>query len=127
MEFKTGYDPRRNTRGRPKGTKNSTPAELRSLVTKTATDFFPEIIRALYKLDDDKKVQYGLRLLEFAIPKMREVDNATTLTFDAMTTDQRRDLLQELIRANEAKRSVNGDQDKMKRENSPGNFQFITQ
>jgi len=109
MEFKKGYDPRRNTRGRPKGTKNTTPAELRTLVTMTATDFFPEIVNALYKLDDDKKVQYGLRLLEFAIPKMREVDNATTVTFDAMTTDQRRDLLQELIRANEAKRSVNGD------------------
>lgn len=113
MEFKKGYDPRRNTRGRPKGTKNVTPAELRTLVTKTATDFFPEIITALYKLDDDKKVQYGLRLLEFAIPKMREVDNATTIAFDAMSSDQRRDLLRELVRLNDENRPVNGDQVKV--------------
>jgi hypothetical protein len=70
-----------NPNGRPKGTPNKTTAELRELVTNLFESKYEDFKTALDELEPKEKVTAMLKLMEFVLPKQKEVKLDTVELF----------------------------------------------
>jgi hypothetical protein len=62
-----------NPNGRPKGTPNKTTAELRELVSTLFESKYEAFTSALDELEPKDKVTAMLKLMEFVLPKQKEI------------------------------------------------------
>jgi len=68
MEFKKGDDPRRNLKGRPKGTPNKSSEDLRALVQKFIDSNWFRIERDFNSLDPLQRLNFIEKLLKYVLP-----------------------------------------------------------
>ena len=76
--FQKGEDPRRNLKGRPKGSANKSTDQLRSLVADVISDNWQTFTQDIKSLDSDKRVMVIDRLLKHILPA--PVDPIQSLT-----------------------------------------------
>ena len=67
-QFKQGSDPRRNLKGRPKGTPNRTTEEMRAVIGDIITENLPRIREAIKNMDDMQLVTTVERLIRHYLP-----------------------------------------------------------
>lgn len=77
-KFKTGHDPRRNTRGRPKNKANQTTEGLRDLVKKFLSENWNDLEQNYSKLSPEKKLHFIEKMLRLTLPP--PVDELERLT-----------------------------------------------
>ncbi len=84
--FKKG-DPRPKGAGRKKGQLSKRSVFLQDALTAIKWNLLEDVKAAYEKLDNDKKVEYGLKLMEFVYPKRTAVDMNITgdLKIDSFT------------------------------------------
>ena len=76
--FQKGEDPRRNLKGRPKGSANKTTDQLRSLVADVISDNWQTFTQDIKSLDSDKRVMVIDRLLKHILPAPVDMINSLT-------------------------------------------------
>ena len=76
--FQKGDDPRRNLKGRPKGSANKTTDQLRSLVADVISDNWQTFTQDIKSLDSDKRVMVIDRLLKHILPAPVDMINSLT-------------------------------------------------
>ena len=67
-KFKPGSDPKRNTRGRPKGKQNRTTEAMRGVVADFISDNLPDLQNQYDSLKAAEKLQFIDRLLKHVLP-----------------------------------------------------------
>jgi len=72
-EFKKGEDPRRNTKGRPKGSLNRLSRDMKITIIEFLEDRWPEVVNEFDKLKGRDKIKIYLELLSYGVPKMQAV------------------------------------------------------
>jgi chemotaxis regulatin CheY-phosphate phosphatase CheZ len=85
-----------NPNGRPKGTPNKITGELRANIQTFLDANFETIIQAFETLDARDKLNYFVKLLEYAIPKQRQIEDTTLAQLFAMTPEQRAERIKEI-------------------------------
>ena len=69
MKFEKGHDARRNTKGRPPGTKNKTSEAIRSKVAEVLDQYFDKKFTAdLNALEPGQRLTIASRLLSHVLP-----------------------------------------------------------
>jgi hypothetical protein len=71
--FKKGDDPKRG-RGRPKGTKNKTTAQIKDCFRQILSGSLPQLIEDLKQLHPKDRVNLLLKLSDKVIPSLKSVD-----------------------------------------------------
>jgi hypothetical protein len=84
------------TGGRNKGTPNKVTADLRANIQAFLDANFETIIQAFETLDNRDKLNYFVKLLEYAIPKQRQIEDTTISQLFAMTPEQRAERIKEI-------------------------------
>lgn len=64
-----------NPNGRPAGSQNKNSIELRLKINQFLTDKFDDVINEFDNLDSKDKLKFYSYLLQYAIPKMRDLDH----------------------------------------------------
>ena len=77
-EFKKGVDPRRNTKGRPKGQKNRTTEQVRGLIQQFIEDNIDDIQADYNALEGKDRLQFFEKLLKHILPQPLHVVDALT-------------------------------------------------
>lgn len=72
--FKKGDDPKRG-RGRPKGTKNKTTAQIKEAFQQILSGSLPQLIEDLKQLPPKDRVTLLLKLSDKVIPSLKSVDS----------------------------------------------------
>ena len=85
-----------NPNGRPKGTPNKITADLRVNIQVFLDANFEDMIRAFETLDARDKLNYFVKLLEYAIPKQRQIEDTTLSQLLAMPSDVREARIKEI-------------------------------
>ena len=67
-----------NVKGRPKGAVNKTTGQLRGMISDFLTKNFSEIENDFYHLSPKERAKVYCDLLQYAIPKMRNLDMNVT-------------------------------------------------
>ena len=67
-KFKSGADPRRNTKGRPKGKQNKTTEAMRGVLADFLADNLPDLQKQYDSLKAAEKIQFIDRLLKHVLP-----------------------------------------------------------
>lgn len=84
------------TGGRQTGTPNKVTADLRANIQTFLDANFSTFIQAFDKADDKDKMLYFVKLLEYAIPKQRQIEDTTLAQLFAMTPEQRAERIKEI-------------------------------
>jgi hypothetical protein len=79
--FKKGDDPKRG-RGRPKGTKNKTTAQIKEAFQQILSGSIPQLIDDLKQLPPKDRVTLLLKLSDKVIPSLKSVDQVTEVKGD---------------------------------------------
>ena len=88
-KFKPGTDPRRNTKGRPKGKPNKTTEAMRGVLADFLSDNLPDLQKQYDSLKAAEKLQFIDKLLKHVLP-------APLPDYELMTEEQFEQYLKEL-------------------------------
>lgn len=87
---------RKKTGGRTTGTPNKVTSELRTRIQDFINDNFKYIESDFEKLDPRDRANLIIKLMEYVLPKQRQIEDTTLGQLFAMTPEQREQRIKEL-------------------------------
>ena len=96
QQFEKGDDPRRNTEGRPKGSKNLIPGEARETVKTFVDQNWETFQKDWNRLRPERRIKYFVALLRFVCPLAKEIDFSVSL--QQLSDQQLDELVQKILK-----------------------------
>lgn len=93
-----------NPSGRPKGSQNKTPNELRLMIGDFLKENFQEVKNAFDSLEPEKKAKIYTDLLSYGLPKLTA--SSLSVKFEDLTDEQLDDLIRKLKRDAESETDI---------------------
>ena len=86
-----------NPNGRPKGANNRIGSDLREKLIEFAAKDFNRFLKDLRGLSPRLRVEYYIQILSFCLPKLKQVDNQTNISFDQFSEENLNTIINGII------------------------------